>query len=53
MREKAGGMPPGRGEKINYFNVGRPPRTTAGPPKRLEADRERTGASDLCEARKP
>src|SRR3954452_16064660 len=25
----------------------RPPRTTAGPPKRLEADRERTGASDL------
>src|SRR3954469_1651645 len=25
----------------------RPPRTTAGPPKRLEADRERTGAPDL------
>src|SRR5437764_14147355 len=25
----------------------RPPRITTGPPKRLEADRERTGASDL------
>jgi hypothetical protein len=33
-------------------NNARPPRTTAGLPLRLEADREKAGASDLCEGQK-
>src|SRR4051794_15738192 len=38
------------GQLPAYLGEGRlirPPRTTAGLPRRLEADRERTGASDL------
>ena len=45
-------MPHEQRKKLNRFNGDRPPRTTAGLPKRLEADREKAGASDLCEGRK-
>ena len=44
-RRKAGDKPPSRGKKLNHLVVTARP-YTAGPPKSLEADRERTGASD-------
>src|SRR3954447_19352198 len=42
----------GRPEYWDYTSLIRPPRTTAGLPLRLEADREKAGASDLCKGQK-
>src|SRR3954451_20795319 len=50
----SGGLRPIRGSRRirDRPRLIRPPCTTTGPPKRLEADREKAGASDLCKGRK-
>jgi hypothetical protein len=40
------------GKKLTVISCRGPHRTTAGPQSRLEADREKAGASDLCKGQK-